>query len=706
MDLTTWSIIVVGKINTHKNYNAFFIKGSDANENYEFLTNYPGTGNIHYPVKHTSGGRSTDSEAGEQFSNSAYGVYQLDYNQTDFRIYINGNHTETDAETRTPLTNSNSLYIGNEQGTSGRFLDGDIAELICFNSPINSAERIILHNTMAAKYGFAMAANDVYNEDDSGSGDYDHDVAGIGRVDASNIISDAQGTGIVRMLNPTGLGNDEFLMWGHDNGDELATETTDVPAGGDPVDARFDRVWRVSEANSSGTGGVDVGSINIRWDLTGKGSVTASDLRLLVDTDNDGNFADETPISGATLVSGNVYQFAGVSAIVNNYRFTLATINDTQTPLYVASPCTPSISTTNDIEVDFDGAESVFAIDLDGDGDIDVLGAADNADDITWWENDGSESFTEHTIDGSYNGAESIFAIDMDDDGDIDVLGTAYDADDITWWENDGSESFTEHTIDGSYDGASDVFVIDLDGDGDMDVLGTAYRADDITWWENDGSENFTEHTIDGSYDGADNVYAIDIDGDGDIDVLGVADRADDITWWENDGSENFTEHTIDGSFDGARSVFAVDMDGDGDIDVLGTADNADDITWFENDGSENFTEQTIDGNYNGARDVYATDIDCDGDMDVVGAAFDGDEITWWENDGTQSFTKNTIDASFNGPKGIFVIDIDDDGDLDILGAADNGDDITWWEQDGCPCATSCEKVFVNRHIGFRVRNN
>jgi hypothetical protein len=232
----------------------------------------------------------------------------------------------------------------------------------------------------------------------------------------------------------------------------------------------------------------------------------------------------------------------------------------------------------------FNGACSIYAIDLDSDGDIDVLGAANLANDITWWENDGSENFTEHTIDDSFNGAWSVFAIDLDSDGDIDVLGAANAADDITWWENDGSENFTERTIDDSFNGAYAVFAIDMEPDGDIDVLGAAAAGDAITWWENDGSENFTEHTITDSFDYAISIYAIDLDGDGDIDVLGAANLADDITWWENDGSENFTEHTIDDSFDGASSVYAIDMDDDGDVDVLGAANVSDDITWWKSD--------------------------------------------------------------------------------------------------------------------------
>jgi len=34
-------------------------------------------------------------------------------------------------------------------------------------------------------------------------------------------------------------------------------------------------------------------------------------------------------------------------------------------------------------------------------------------------------------------GAVSVYAADMDGDGDMDVLGAAIDADDIIWWESD-----------------------------------------------------------------------------------------------------------------------------------------------------------------------------------------------------------------------------------------------------------------------------
>lgn len=319
LDLTNWSIVVVGIINTHKNYNSFVVKGSDANENYEFLTNYPNTGNFHYPVLFTTAARSTDSESGETFSNSVYGIYQLDYDQSNFEIHINGDHTETDAETRTPQTNSSSLYIGNEQGTSGRNINASLGEVVIYASPLNTAQRYILHNAMAAKYGFSMDANSLYDEDDSG---YDFDVAGIGQASDGSSHEDAQGTGIVRVQSPSGLGNSEFLIWGHNNAALSSWGVTDLPSG---IASRLARDWSASETG-------EVGTVTISFDLSSvSGSIVTSDLRLLVD-DNGTYASGATLHSGATDLGSGVYQWTGID-IDNNEHFTIGSINYSQTPL-------------------------------------------------------------------------------------------------------------------------------------------------------------------------------------------------------------------------------------------------------------------------------------------------------------------------------------------------------------------------------------
>ncbi|WP_317897430.1 T9SS type A sorting domain-containing protein [Aurantibacillus circumpalustris] len=251
--------------------------------------------------------------------NNIYGTAQIDQ-------YVNNTIAGNNTAHNGTLRSWTDVTVGRQANESW---NGDIAEVIFYNVEVNSAQRIIIDNYLAAKYGLTLSSNDIYNKDTPGNGNYDFDVAGIGRVDAGNIHSAAQGSGIVRVLNPTGLGNNEFLIWGHDNGTLQATNVADVPSG---VQARIARTWRVSEVNASSTA-VSVGNIDIQFDLANLGSVTASDLRLIVDTNNDGVFTDETGISGATLVGGTVYQFSGVSAITNNVRFSLGTINKVQTPL-------------------------------------------------------------------------------------------------------------------------------------------------------------------------------------------------------------------------------------------------------------------------------------------------------------------------------------------------------------------------------------
>ncbi len=249
------------------------------------------------------------------------------------RIYSNQSLLVTAAEGSASIPDfASPLVVGATHTTDNRPFGGYMAEVIIYRIALNSAQRIIVDNYLSAKYDIALAVNDVYVQDDVANGNFDHDVAGIGRVDASNIHNDAQGSGILRINNPTNLNDDEFLLWGHDNGGATATEMIDVPAG---VDARLDRIWRFSEVNSSGTA-ADVGAVDVMWDLTGLGSVSASDLRLLIDSDNDGSFADEIAVGGAALVSGNVYSFSGVTGIQDGIQISLGTSNVSQTPLPVS----------------------------------------------------------------------------------------------------------------------------------------------------------------------------------------------------------------------------------------------------------------------------------------------------------------------------------------------------------------------------------
>lgn len=328
-----------------------------------------------------------------------------------------------------------------------------------------------------------------------------------------------------------------------------------------------------------------------------------------------------------------------------------------------------------------DGAISVFAADVDGDGDTDAVSAAWTSNTIEWYENDGEQNFTAHTVTTSAGAATSVWAEDVDGDGDMDLLSSAWNDDTIAWYENDGNENFTTHTINSTADSATSVRTADIDGDGDIDVLSTSFSDNTIAWYENDGEENFTIHTISTTSAGAWIASGTDVDGDGDVDVITASFGNDTIAWYENDGSENFTYRTVSTSANSATWVDAVDLDDDGDIDLLSTSRDDDKVAWYENDGNENFTPHTISTSADGVYSLTVLDVDGDGDSDVVSASANDNKLAWYENDGAGNFiATHTISTTANGARAVYAADVDSDGDADLLYASINDDTIGWYE--------------------------
>ncbi len=367
------------------------------------------------------------------------------------------------------------------------------------------------------------------------------------------------------------------------------------------------------------------------------------------------------------------------------------------------------------ITTNADGANSVYAADIDGDGDMDVLSASENDDKIAWYENtDGNGTFgAQQVITTNAGGADSVYVADIDGDGDMDVLSASFYDSKIAWYENtDGAGTFgIQQVIDSGEYGTKFVYTSDIDGDGDMDVLLASYYK--IAWYENtDGAGTFgVQQVITTSANGAVSVYAADIDGDGDIDVLSASFNDDKIAWYENtDGNGSFSvQQVITTNTDSAYSVFASDIDGDGDMDVLSASDYDGKIAWYENtDGAGTFgTQQIITTNTSGAYSVYAADIDGDGNMDVLSASFFDDKIAWYENtDGTGTFGTQQIITSIgaSGAKSVYTADIDGDGDMDVLSASEQDDKIAWYENtDGAGTFSAQQVITTNTNLAKSV---
>jgi hypothetical protein len=120
---------------------------------------------------------------------------------------------------------------------------------------------------------------------------------------------------------------------------------------------------------------------------------------------------------------------------------------------------------------------------------IDLFVAVRGASQLVWYDNDGRCDFDKYVISDEADGAYTVFATDLDGDGDIDVIGANKDGGEIPWYENDGAMGFDEHMVSTTADGVRYVVASDMDGDADLDVLAALADADATVWYEN-GCDN------------------------------------------------------------------------------------------------------------------------------------------------------------------------------------------------------------------------
>ncbi len=224
---------------------------------------------------------------------------------------------------------------------------------------------------------------------------------------------------------------------------------------------------------------------------------------------------------------------------------------------------------------------------------------------------------------GDVGGARKALFVDLDHDGDLDLLLVG------------GTESKVyRNNLDGTFTATSglgrgsDAAFGDFDGDGRIDV----WTGDAL--YHNDGAQGFRDVTAASglaaghSHSGA--VAVGDYDNDGALDLLLVSDSA--AALWHNTGDGTFTVGQV--LRGGGRVAQFVDYDNDGWLDIV--VAGARGVSLFHNDRTGRYQDRTAilpaALSKQDASAIAVSDVDGDGDLDLFVAGPGGVHLL--RNDG------------------------------------------------------------------------
>ena len=358
-----------------------------------------------------------------------------------------------------------------------------------------------------------------------------------------------------------------------------------------------------------------------------------------------------------------------------------------------------------------DGVESLSVANVIGDARPDLVAALPQKRQLVRYENLGDGDFGPPSVLDAERRFQHAATGDLDGDGDDDIVAAAEGVG-ILVYLNEGGGVFAAPAMAAGDPDPVRVWVTDLDGDGVLDLLwatswklnlsagkgdGT-YEAPRVLWsYEGDQPVGLAVALADLNGDGRPEVALSRFDvfgeGDGRIVILdnkstaavaGVGGAPGTPAVWVFQSRSD-----IDDSMRRAFGLTFGDVDGDGDLDLVVAATDDDRVVYYPNDGAGALGAAVeIAAGVDSPRAVVVTNLDGDDAADIVVAAGNNayDRVEWFER-GADGFVSRTLIKQADGAHLLVPVDLDGDSKTDLAMASKNDDTVSWILTGGyCNC--------------------